>query len=182
MVRGLNLSKRVLSGVLAASLVLAPALARAECYTEAEWQAAHVRILQTELNVAQLTCSNVPDHSYDAQYGTFVARFGDRLKAAATELRAHFKRVYGGASETQLDSFVTRVANEASDRSMSSTTPCADAAPLFQQVLATDTTGFSQLALDHVVDKTEIGGELCVAKAPAASHKAVKAKKTVAAK
>jgi hypothetical protein len=175
-----------LSGVLAASLALAPVMARAECYTDAEWQAAHVRILQTELNVAQLTCSNVPDRSYDAQYGTFVARFGDRLKAAATELRAHFKRVYGNAaSEKQLDAFVTRVANEASDRSMSSTTPCADAAPLFQQVLATDAGGLSQLALDHVTDKTEIGGELCVAKkaAPApASHKAVKTKKTVASK
>lgn len=182
MVRGLNLSNRVLSGVLAASLVLAPSLARAECYTEAEWQAAHVRILQTELNVAQLTCSNVPEHSYDAQYGTFVARFGERLKVAASELRAHFKRVYGGASEKQLDSFVTRVANEASDRSMSSTTPCADAAPLFQQVLATDTAGFSQLALSHVTDKAEIGGDLCVAKAPAAPHKAVKARKTIAAK
>jgi hypothetical protein len=173
-----------LSGVLAASLALAPVLAHAECYTEQEWQAAHVRILQTELNVAQLTCSNVPDHSYDAQYGTFVARFGDRLKSAATELRAHFKRVYGGAAEKQLDIFVTRVANEASDRSMSSTTPCADAAPLFQQVLATDSAGFSQLALDHVTDKTEIGGELCVAKAPAAKKpaKAKKVKKTVAAK
>jgi hypothetical protein len=178
------LSKRVLSSVLVASLVLAPTLARAECYTEQEWQAAHVRILQTELNVAQLTCSNVPDHSYDAQYGTFVARFGDRLKAAGTALRAHFRRVYGGASEAQLDSFVTRVANEASDRSMSSTTPCADAAPLFQQVLATDNAGFSQLALDHVIDKHEIGGELCVAKAPGAKTKSAKAKakKTVAAK
>ena len=179
------MSKRVLSSVLVASLVLAPTLARAECYTEQEWQAAHVRILQTELNVAQLTCSNVPDHSYDAQYGTFVARFGDRLKAAGTALRAHFRRVYGGASEAQLDRFVTRVANEASDRSMSSTTPCADAAPLFQQVLATDNAGFSQLALDHVVDKHEIGGELCVAKGPAAKTKSAakaKSKKTVAAK
>jgi len=168
--------------VLVASLVLAPALARAECYTEQEWQAAHVRILQTELNVAQLTCSNVPDHSFDAQYGTFVSRFGDRLKAAATVLKAHFKRVYGGGSETQLDSFVTRVANEASDRSMASTTPCADAAPLFDKVLATDSAGFYQLALDHVTDKTEIGGELCVAKAPAKpAAKKTKAKKTVAA-
>lgn len=173
--------------MLVASLVLAPTLARAECYTEQEWQAAHVRILQTELNVAQLTCSNVPEHSYDAQYGTFVARYGDRLKAAGTALRAHFKRVYGGASEAQLDSFVTRVANEASDRSMSSTTPCADAAPLFQQVLTVDTAGFAKLALDHVTDKNEIGGELCVAKAPAAKGKAkpaakTKVKKTVAAK
>ena len=70
------------------------------------------------------------------------------------------------------------------DRSMSSTTPCADAAPLFQQVLATDSAGFSQLALDHVADKTEIGGELCVAKAPAkkSGKGKAKAKKTVAAK
>jgi hypothetical protein len=173
-----------MSGVLAASLALAPIVARAECYTESEWQAAHVRILQTELNVAQLTCSNVPEHNYDQQYGTFIARFGDRLKSAATMLRAHFKRVYGNAaSEKELDAFVTRVANEASDRSMSSTTPCADAAPLFQQVLAIDTGGLPQLALDHVTDKTEIGGELCAAKAPEpASHKKVKAKKTVAAK
>ena len=181
MVRGLNLSKRVLSRVLAASLVVAPIVAHAECYTEAEWQAAHVRILQTELNVAQLTCSNVPDRSYDAQYEIFIARFGDRLKMAANELRAHFKRLYGGASEKRLDSFVTRVANEASDRRMNSTTPCADAAPLFQQVLATDAASFSQLALDHVTDKTEIGGELCIANAPA-SHRAVKPKKTVASK
>ncbi|GGF22610.1 hypothetical protein GCM10011611_30860 [Aliidongia dinghuensis] len=177
------MSKRVLSGVLAASLVLASTLAHAECYTEAEWQAAHVRILQTELNVAQLTCQNVPDHSYDAQYSAFVARFGDRLKSAASVLRAHFKRVYGNAaSEKQLDIFVTRVANEASDRSMSSTTPCADAAPLFQQVLATDTGGLSQLALDHVTDKTEIGGELCVAKKAPASRKSGRTKKTVAVK
>ena len=171
--------------MLAAALAVAPVLAHAECYTEAEWEAAHVRILQTELNVAQLTCSNVPGHSYDTDYGTFVARFGDRLKAAATELRAHFKRVYGGAaSEKQLDAFVTRVANEASDRSMSSTTPCADAAPLFQQVLATDAAGLPRLALAHVTDKTEIGGELCVAKSTPKkrSTKSTKTKKTVAAK
>jgi hypothetical protein len=161
---------------------LAPALASAECYTEQEWQAAHVRILQTELNVAQLACSNVPEHSHDAQYRTFVARFGDRLKASATELRAHFKRVYGSAGEKQLDAFVTRVANEASDRSMSSTTPCADSEPLFQQVLAVEPAALPQLAVDHVTNKGEIGGQLCAAKAPATRSATKKAKrKSVAA-
>jgi len=155
--------KRAVCGLGAAVIGLSPVLASASCFTESEWRAAHVRILQTELQVAALECANVAGASYNDQYTAFVARFQERLKANATILKAHFQRSYGGDWGRQLDIYVTKVANDASDRSMQDMKFCANSASVFQQALAIEIPQFEQAALDHVTDHSEVGDE-CPAK------------------
>jgi hypothetical protein len=157
---------------------LSPALASAACFTNTEWRAAHVRILQTELQVAALECANVAGASYNDEYTQFIARFQDRLKANATTLKAHFQRVYGGDWGRQLDIFVTKVANEASDRSMQDMKFCANSAGLFQTALSIEKPQFEQAAIDHVTDHDEVGDQ-CPAK-PAVQAAAKPAAKPVA--
>lgn len=177
------MTKAFLHAALAASFVLAPTLAEARsssCFTQSEWQAAHVRILQTELQVAALECANVPQRDYSGQYNTFVTRYHQQLAENGKILTAHFRRVYGKASGSQLDQFVTKVANDASDRSMTSHTFCADSANLFKDALAMDQATFEQAAVQRISDKSQIDGELCstasasTKKAPA--HHAAKKK------
>jgi len=155
----------MIGGVGAVVIGLAPAMSGAACFTETEWRAAHVRILQTELQVAALECANVAGASYNDEYGNFIARFQDRLKTNATVLKSHFQRVYGGDWGRQLDIFVTKVANEASDRSMQDMKFCANSAGLFQTALAIEKPQFEQAAIDHVTDHGEVGEE-CPVKAP----------------
>jgi hypothetical protein len=174
------LTKTILSGVMAATLGLMPVMASASsCFTESEWKAAHVRVLQTELQVTALECVNLPDYKYDTQYNAFIAKFSDRLQANASVFKAHFKRI--GASDREMDRYVTKIANDASTRGMSSTTPCADAAPLFSQIAALDHDQLEQVALDHVTDKSEIG-DLCSVKAPAKPGSGKKSTKKSVAK
>jgi hypothetical protein len=154
--------KQIIGGIVAASLALAPAFANAACFTDAEWRAAHVRVLQTDLQVAALECTNVAGHSYNDEYNTFIARMSDRLRVEATELKAHFYRVFGRTADREIDNFVTKVANDASGRSMEDMSFCANSAPLFQTALAIETPELEQAALDHVTDHSAIG-ELCPA-------------------
>ena len=148
------------------TLALAPRIAAgADCFTETEWRAAHVRVLQTELNVAQLECGNVAGANYDTQYKGFIDKFKDRLKADALLLRAHFKRLFGKSYETEMDKFVTKLANDASDRSMKDLKFCANSAGLFTNAIAIDVPNFEQAAVDRVVDHTEVGDECTAASA-----------------
>ncbi len=158
--------KRLIGGLTACVIAVAPIAANAECFTDSEWKAAHVRILQTELQVAALECANVSGASYNDKYSAFITRFHDRLKANATALKAHFLRLFGRDSDRQLDIFVTRIANDASGRTMKDMKFCANSGPAFDAALSLDTTQFEIAAVDHVTDHSEVG-ELCPAKSTA---------------
>jgi hypothetical protein len=144
----------------AASLIAAPMAANAECFTQAEWQAAHVQLMQRTLQVAALECANVPGHSYSDQYNAFIARFSDRLRVDGVVFRQHFHRVYGAGADNHMDQFVTRLVNDASAKSMNSVTYCADptTAQMFKAALAVNVGQFEQVALTAVPDD-EIGVE-----------------------
>lgn len=151
--------RRVIGGACAAMVAAAPVMASAACFTESEWRAAHVRVLQTELQVAALECVNVQGANYNDQYTVFIQRFQDRLKANANLLKSHFQRVYGKDSGRELDIFVTKVANDASSRSMQDMKFCANSAELFKAALAIDKPQFEQAAMEHVTDHSEVGDE-----------------------
>ncbi len=174
---------KTLQGFLAVtSLVLAPLSANAECFTQSEWEAAHVRVLQTTLEVAALECANVPGRNYDAQYKQFIDRFTPELVQNGTMLKAHFKRVYGRSGETYLDRFVTKLANNASTLSMNSPTFCADSGATFKAALAIDQNQLKQVAVEKTVDHEQIGA-LCTATTASAKKKkahVVKAHKKIA--
>ena len=71
-----------------------------------------MRILQTELMVAALTCNQRTD------YNAFINRFQPQLSAQGKLLQAFFQRKHGSGSAKALNGFVTRVANESSRRGM----------------------------------------------------------------
>ena len=108
-----------------------------------EQAALDVRYLQTELMVAALSCGR-PD--FHTRYNTFVAKFGDSLKRHSNVMKAYFTREYGAKGNQQMDTYVTRLANEASLRSMQQVSFCQDSVGLFERVTAIETAsleGFS---------------------------------------
>jgi len=109
----------------------------ATCATPAEKAAIDARVLQSELMVAALTCGE------NARYNAFVQKFQPELVSFGNTLRSYFSRAYGRRGETQLNRFVTRLANGATIRRTRYTMPqyCTSAVNLFNNVLAVDATG-----------------------------------------
>ncbi len=88
------------------------------------------RVLQTELMVAALSC-----RQHD-QYATFVRRFQPDLVASADALRSFYGQHYGARATKKIDALVTRLANEASQRSIDAGAAfCREARSLFDVVL-----------------------------------------------
>lgn len=126
----------ILAGVAAAALLAAaPAAAQTAPANAREQAAFDVRFLQTEFMVAALSCGR-PD--YQHFYNSFVTRFGAPLKRHADVLKAHFAREYGKQGLNRLDSFATKLANEASLRSMQQVTFCQDTGLVMERVTALD--------------------------------------------
>jgi hypothetical protein len=131
--------KRFVTACLAASLIAVPiADAAARCVNAKERTAVRVRVMQTELMVAALSCRAVPGRDFTGQYNTFVQRHGERLVNHGQVLQSYFKSRYGADSRKQLDAFVTALANDASRRSMNSPTFCDESVQLFQEVTSLD--------------------------------------------
>ena len=87
-----------------------------------------VRRLQTNLMVAALTCNARAD------YNAFVVAHRTSLQNYGKIIRTEFRRRFGKAGDSKLNTFVTRLANEASTRSNADRDGfCADAAATFQQ-------------------------------------------------
>ena len=83
-------------------LILATGGAEAICVSPKDREALSMRLLQTELMVAALSCQRKSD------YNAFIRRFEKELVVHGRNLKRIFKRTYGGKSR-QLESFVTRV-------------------------------------------------------------------------
>lgn len=110
----------VAAGVVLASVIAisTPAQAAAsapkasKCATPAELSAIAGRVLETELLVGALSCSQA------TQYNAFMEKFRKPQNERARTLQAMFKRLYGKASQRELDSFVTRLGNDSALRSL----------------------------------------------------------------
>lgn len=98
-------------------------------------EAMHVRLLQTELMVAALQCRNNPAYDFSAKYNNFVMQFSSPLTQNANVLKDHFRKNFGANHMTQLDRYMTRIANDAGQRGMHAGF-CQNMAPMFEQVLA----------------------------------------------
>jgi Ni/Co efflux regulator RcnB len=134
--------KRIISACLAASLVAAPvAEAATKCATAKERTAMHVRVMQTELMVAALSCRAVPGRDFTGQYNAFVQRHGEKLVTHGRILTSYFQTRYGEGYRKKLDEFITALANDASRRSMNSTTFCDESVQLFQEVGTVERNG-----------------------------------------
>lgn len=94
------------------SLAVSGAAQAAACATSADRTALQMRMLQTELMVAALTCNQ------RTEYNAFVTRFQPQLGAQGKHLQAYFKQQHGARATRVLNDFITRIANESARRGM----------------------------------------------------------------
>lgn len=130
-----------LMGSVAMSAV--PAQAAGSCADREARQSLEIRVLQSELMVAALTCGE------RQSYNAFVTAFKPFLKSQGAELRTFFVEQFGlSAGPSRMNKMVTRLANSASQNSVSVSTQefCAQAKTRFEQVLQSNTQGLVKLA------------------------------------
>lgn len=138
-------SRSIIAGlVLGAGLALAAgssAWAGPACATADDEVTLNARVLQTELMVAALACGE--QHRYNA----FVNAFKSELSQRGQSLRAYFKRVHGASGENRMNAFVTKLANDASQRTANGPGAyCGAAAKLFNEVLASPSRDLARIA------------------------------------
>lgn len=136
--------RTVLSAALVGSVMTAAIPAQADsCVDRTARQSLEVRVLQSELMVAALTCGE------RQSYNAFVTTFKPFLKSQGSELRTFFVQQFGlAAGPNHLNKLVTRLANAASQNSVTVSTQdfCAQAKTRFEQVLQASPQGLIQLA------------------------------------
>ena len=120
--------------VIGAALMLPGQVSAADqvCKHSADEKSVYVRALQTNLMVSALTC-NISD-----QYNTFIHQFQPVLIKDAKQLTSYYKKRHGKTGTTELNAFVTHLANDDSQHSIQvgQTEYCDAAAKLFTAVLA----------------------------------------------
>jgi hypothetical protein len=165
--------KRVIAACLAASLVATPiGDAFARCVSTKERTAMRVRVMQTELMVAALSCRAVPGRDFTGHYNAFIKMHGERLVTHGQVLQSYFKTRYGADSRRQLDAFITALANDASRRSMNSTTFCDESVQLFREVDSLDRNGLESWS-DRRAAPQSVPFETCGAEGKGAKTTAV---------
>ena len=100
-------------------LALAPitAASAVSCSAQVHSEAVAVRILQSELTVGALACDQHQHQHQHQQYGAFVQQHEPTLREFSIVLTEYFIDRYGRAEGLRaMDSFVTRLANNASCR------------------------------------------------------------------
>lgn len=113
MMRKTALKRGLAALAVVATVAGAPALGFAACATPKERAALEARVLLSELMVAALSCNQKPS------YNAVVTRYQGEMAITGKALKGYFARVHGVRSAEELNSFVTRMANEASQRSLS---------------------------------------------------------------
>lgn len=100
------------AALVCVSLIAGTGAQAAPCATSVDTASLQVRMLQTELMVAALTCNQRTD------YNAFVTRFQPELALQGKHLQAFFKQKHGSGAAKALNGFITRIANESSRRGM----------------------------------------------------------------
>jgi len=113
------------------SMLPSGAALAASCAYSGENGGLQMRVLQTELMVAALTC-NQKD-----KYNSFVRKFSSELVGQTNSMKNYFTRAHGSRATQEMNSLVTNLANEASQRVIKyEGNFCSDASALFDAVLA----------------------------------------------
>lgn len=122
-----------------------PVSAEALCNTSKSTTALAVRTLQSDLMVAALSCG------IKSQYNAFATKFQAPLTSNGKVLKAEFDKRFGGKSTQRLTTYVTELANQASQRmSTQGSNYCAEVAGLFQNVLALQPKELDGYARTHL--------------------------------
>lgn len=102
--------KQIKLAVLASAMIGTSVQAGPACFTKSELEAAHLRVLFQQFNVAALSCQTADpnDPTFAQHYNKFTVRFAPQLSKNADVLKHHFASEHGG-----LDRWITSVANDA---------------------------------------------------------------------
>lgn len=140
---GFSFSK-VLAAVSLLFLLLPSVVEAYEVKSDPMMSAMQVRMLQTEMMVAALSCGAA------GQYNAFVRKFAGQLVENGRMLRSHFARTHGKRGSARLDAFVTGLANTASVISIrNSRTFCPNLKAIFQKALSDPNQQLSVLAAER---------------------------------
>lgn len=157
------------------------AMAASRCLTQQEKTAFQVRMLQTELMVATLTCRGMSKHDFSKEYGAFVETHRSGLRSHSEVFQSHFKRAYGGSGQTQLDRYVTSLANDYSRASMTGQGAfCDQQGALFDKAANVKPPELTRFAAERAEGRS-IGVPVC-GEASASSAQKPAAKKPAAKK
>ncbi|MBF0094438.1 MAG: hypothetical protein HQL34_07840 [Alphaproteobacteria bacterium] len=159
-----GLGTRCAALVILASALLASGAEAAVCARESERPALNARVLQTQLMVAALSCGE------KARYNGFVKKFGGELAARGRTLISMFDRAYGRGGKTEMNRFVTSLANDASSRSLASDQFCEETAVLFDTLERIEPSLLSELAENQPFAETH-GVDSCRRQASAVGRK-----------
>ena len=99
-----------LAAMLAAMPLRAADVRTADCWTEAQAAAAHVRDLQSKLMVATMQCHAIGVDIAPA-YNAFVRTNRAGLESVNGAIKARFAGLFGGTAQTHYDRFTTSLAN-----------------------------------------------------------------------
>lgn len=135
------------------AVVPAADAARAPDMKPHEETALRVRVLQSNLMVAALTCK------MEGAYNATVTKFRSELTHHGRTLRGYFDRAYGSKGVSKLDNLVTQLANDAASRSNKQRRQfCTSARRVFDNVLALPADGFAGFA--EQTKELGVGGPL----------------------
>ncbi len=109
------------------------ALAKNICANRNEMSTFDVRAAQSYLMISALSCGLQKD------YNNFVKRFSSQLVDNNNNLKKYFDKNYHKHSDSQLNKFITNLANESSKQSLKVTLKqfCKESNNVFKQALAT---------------------------------------------
>jgi len=122
-------ARTVGAAVLLAATFIGGAQA-ADCVGSQERDSLTVRALQSRLMVAALSCGARAD------YNSFVTRYRPYLANHGYELRKYFRKLYGAGYSNAMNSFVTALANGASQVSIADRNAfCSESRAAFGELL-----------------------------------------------
>src|SRR5208282_4485336 len=128
---GENRMRGVLSGVVAASLLLGQIANAQPCAKPADKTAFDVAGLKSQLMVTALACD------VRERYNDFVHRFQSELMQQERALTAYFGRSFGRRGQQEHDDYITSLANTQSEDGIKlGTLFCQQSVALFDAVLA----------------------------------------------
>lgn len=141
------------------SAALLAGSAQAGCWNEAEYQAAHVKELETMLLVEALKCRGTPTNFLEA-YNTFIETNRPALTQVNATMKGWFAKELGAkAAENALDSYLIKVANRYGGASQ-----CADMAAITNAAGQTEgnSDALYKVAVTYQAIPT-VPGEVCTA-------------------
>ncbi|TAD89711.1 MAG: hypothetical protein EAZ99_08765 [Alphaproteobacteria bacterium] len=154
-----------MKGLLAAGAfaiaAIAPAAVTAACFTQREWSAMEVALLDREMEVAALSCRTVAGVDFIQELNQVRARH--RIREFTAVLQGYYNRSFGAQGRTRFDRFMTVSSNDFSMRSFASANFCGDMLTLFKAVSAAEPGTVTKLATDRARELQTMTGEVCTA-------------------